>query len=319
MASDAEGVFRSRATRWALVTGDRMVIAAGLLGVAFVVAFGLLRLDAAYAGQQDVADVFSGGFVPGIITLVTVSLSVNQLILSRVFGNPGEFFDRLDETLSFRRRIEDRADRAGSPTDPVHYLEFVAETIEGRAESLRRHAREVGDEELRRYLDGIADYCDRLRGESSANDVMDLVVRTFGTRYAVELRRTRRHLDERSDELPSGMTDDLETIRDSLEEVAVLRQFFKTIAIQRDLALLSRRVGVLGVASLLVSAFMATHLRHTVAAAAGVSLPLLVSVAFVVAISPVVVLVSYVLRLATISLHTLSVGPFVPPREADSD
>ena len=45
----------------------------------------------------------------------------------------------------------------------------------------------------------------------------------------------------------------------------------------------------------------------------------MLGVAFVVTVSPVAVLVAYVLRFATISLHTLSVGPFVPPREANSD
>lgn len=39
--------------------------------------------------------------------------------------------------------------------------------------------------------------------------------------------------------------------------------------------------------------------------------------AFAVAISPVVILISHVVRLATVSLHTVSVGPFVPPSQSD--
>lgn len=320
MASDADGVFRNDATRWALVTGSRVWIAAGILGVSFVLTIGLLRASSAGPGQRRVvANIFGNGFVPGIITLITVSLSVNQLILSRVFGSPGQFFDRLDETLSFRRRAENRACRTGSPSDPARFLEFVERAIRERTDDLRRYASETGDEELSRFLDEMEDYCDHLRNQSAQGDVMDIVVRTFGTRYAAELRRTRRQLDERRDELPSEATDDLETIFDLLEEVAVLRQFFRTIAIQQDLAMLSRRVGVLGVASLFVSVFMAANLEHTLAAVTGWPLPLVVSVAFVVAVSPVVMLVSYVMRLATISLHTLSVGPFVPPNRTGSD
>lgn len=260
MSDGNDGVFRLDVTQWVLVTGNRALVTAGVVGVVFLVTLGLTWVGGVRTGPQSVVPaIFGSGLIAGILAVVTVSLSINQLIFSRVFGNPGELLDTLDDTLAFRRRAEDRAHRFVSPDEPSHFLRFVAETIRERTGELRRHAERTDcDDGFDRYLDELDDYCDHLRRASDEDDMMEVVARILGTEYATKLRQTSRRLDECGDELPDEATDDLEAIFDSLKQVTVLRQFFKTVAIQRDLALLSRRVGVLGLLSLIVSAYTAT-------------------------------------------------------------
>lgn len=321
MSDGNDGVFRSDVTRWVLMTGNRALVTAGILGVAFLVTFGLTWVGGVRTGPRStIPTIFGSGFIAGILAVVTVSLSINQLVLSRVFGTPGDLLDELDDTLAFRRRAEDRARRFVSPDEPSHFLRFVEETIRERTDELRQCV-DRGDcgEDFGQYLDELDDYCDYLRDASNGDEMMEVVARILGTQYATKLRQTSRRLDECGDELPSEATDDLETVFDSLKQVAVLRQFFKTVAIQRDLALLSRRVGVLGLLALVVSAYTATMFEHTLSVVPGWTVPAIVSGAFAVAISPVAMLISHVVRVATVSLHTVSVGPFVPPSESDLD
>ncbi|MFB6206991.1 MAG: hypothetical protein ABEJ05_10755 [Haloglomus sp.] len=305
------------------MTGSRpllaLCIALGVGALTAVVVFtGLV-----YVGPDStLGTVLASGMLGALATVVTVTLSINQLILSRVFGTPADLTDRLEGNLEFRQTIEDVADIDTSPNDPGSFLALLAGTLEERAAALERAVDDADlDDDLDDRVDDLTselvEYAHHLGEAEGSESTFEVLLLTFGTEYADridDVRRLRRTTDER---LPDAATDHVDAILELLKGVAVIRQFFKTLAIQQDLASLSRQLIYTGITGLLVTYYLAqvytpSGMAPTIAAP---WLPWVVVGASMVVFAPVAVLVSTLLRVATVTLYTVSVGSFIPPEE----
>lgn len=100
-----------------------------------------------------------------------------------------------------------------------------------------------------------------------------------------------------------------------LEAIAITRQFFKTLALQKNLAYLSRLVIYTGLLSLLCTIGLALVYRTSSVTVPRSILPVLVTLGVGVILSSLAVFTSYILRTATVARWTVSVGPFIPPKE----
>ncbi|MFB6155204.1 MAG: hypothetical protein ABEJ22_04860 [Haloferacaceae archaeon] len=310
--------------RWVLLTGSRTVLAGGIaVGVAALTAL-LVVTDAVYVGpQSNLSTVLGSGTLGALATIVTVTLSINQLILSRVFGSPADLTDRLEGNLEFRRSVEDVAGVNTSPNDPGSFLALVGSTLEERAASLDRNTESMDDldddavDDFASYTAALVDYADHLATAEDSQSTFEVLVISLGTEYADQIDDTRHLQSTYGDRVPGDVADDLDASLELLKSVATIRQFFKTLAIQQDLARLSRRLIYTGVVAVLVTFYLAlaytgSGLSPTLPAA---WLPAVVSVAAGVIFAPLAVLVSYLLRVATVTLYTVSVGSFIPPEE----
>lgn len=318
---DRTGVTDLRAKRWVLLTGDRGALAA-LLSLAFVaLSYLLIRGGVVYVGDGSTyATVLASGMLGALATIVTVTLSINQLILSRVFGTPADLTDRLDGNLEFRERVEDVTGVDASPNDPGSFLALVAETLEAEAASLERETRDAdvgGDvrEDVTSFTSSVVEYADRLSDGKDSDSTFEVLSLTFGTEYADLLDDARGLQRSVAGDLPEGATDNLDAILELLKAVAVVRQFFKTLAVQQDLASLSRQLVYTGVPALLFTYYLAQVYTATAPTLPGAWLPPLAAVATAVVFAPLSVLVAVVLRVATVTLYTVSVGSFIPPEE----
>jgi len=92
-----------------------------------------LRNDAMRRGLGEVIVNY-----PGLLTLLTVALSVNQLVLSRLFGSAGTLSDQLEGTLDYRRTVEELAGVAASPNEPTAFLGLLADSLARRVGDFRR-------------------------------------------------------------------------------------------------------------------------------------------------------------------------------------
>ena len=114
--------------------------------------------------------------------------------------------------------------------------------------------------------------------------------------------------------IPEEALSDFQAIEDLLESIAVIRQFYKTITIQQDIATLSRLLVYSGIAAL-VAAIVVTRIYRTNSTTLPVAvLPVVVSVGTGVIVAPLSLFVAYILRTATVARQTVSAGPFIPPR-----
>jgi hypothetical protein len=312
---------RSVAVSYLLMGADRRLVAAGIVAFVF---FGLIAASvvapgaAAALGSGDPVETAFQSLVGATITGVTVVLTLNQLVLSQELGAVGDQRERMEGAMSFR---EDVGAMLGTtpPTEPSAFLRsMIAETAD-RAEAVRAS----GDlsEDLERLLESTVRNADRVvdRLEGRAFGEFGVVRAALDFNYSWKLYATRRALEEDG---PSAETHDaLEAFEDSLRLFGPAREHFKTLYVQSELTELSRLVLYTAVPSLVVAVSVlffvdpGTYPGTVFGIEAAVAL---ISAGVAVSVIPFAVLLAYILRIATVTGRTLSIGPFVL-RETERD
>lgn len=340
---------RSRVGRWLLLTGDRWHVAAALLATVTLLLAGLLA-----AGVGDVRNAASltrlfSSLVGGNLTLITVAITINQLILSREFAAPSELRARVEDSLEYRHAVEDVAADEVSPVTPVAFLSFLARSLRHHAERLEpeladREAspRPAGADDDRaephRSDDGTAppvsdresarevvDYARTLIAEadhieSKLDDRpggFEVLITVLSADFAADLygaERLRRHHGEA---LPDSVVETLDGLVDLLEYMGVARRYFETLYLERELAALSRTLLVVGLPAIAASVLATWIYGHPTGAELDRPLLSVVVVGLTgVALAPLVVLVAYVLRITTVTRQSTSLLPFTVTEES---
>jgi len=313
-----------RALYWLTLGGNRIAVTGALVASITAAFFLLTQFGVLAIGPDSVAaSAFASGFISGTVTLVTIALSINQLILSRVFGSPNELFDQLAGARDLRRRVRDHAGKSTVPNDPADFLNLVAKTLTERARRLGS-ALENGSEEppseVTTYAEGIAAYGESISEKiESQTAIVNVLAVILGTEYARNMTATEHLRNEYQGRISDVAAAELEAIDELLESIAVTRQFFKTLSLQQDFARLSRAVAYTGLLALAVSVALALIYRPDSVTVPAQSLPVVVSLGIGVTVTPLAVFIAYVVRAATIARRTVSVGPFVPPEERADD
>ena len=310
---------RERVADWVLIEGDRRVVAgcflAGIVGVMGTLIFtGVV----AVGPDSSVATVFGSGLVSGIVTLVTVSLSINQLVLSRVFGTVDTLTERLEGARDLRHSVEDLAGVPTSPNDPAAFLSMVATTLSDRASGLLETSESIDWTPPAEFTDSLRDLVEygrsidaRLETNAEVTEVLGVVL---GTEYAVNMTAVNHLRNKYGEAVPEDALTELQAIDELLESIAIVRQFYKTMAIQQDFATLSRQIVYSGLIAL-VSAISLTLVYRTNSVTLPQSmLPIVVTLGIGTVVSPLTLFVAYILRAATVARQTVSVGPFIPPK-----
>lgn len=307
-----------RGLHWIVFRGNRLAIVGTLLLFVFAALVALTGTGVFAVGPDSAArTLFSSGLTSGILTVVTLVLSINQLILSRVFGSPSGLGDRLEGTKEFRSELEEIADVPSTPNDPAAFLALIGATIARRGRDLRRSL--DGDEsetaeKVRETLDDVVEYgdeaADSLEPEMSIAAVLDFLLATEYARKMTAVHEARNLYGER---LTDEQREDLEAIESLFGLVAISRQFFKTLALQENFAHLSRIIATTGLAAFFATVTMTLLYRTNALTIDPGVMPLVASAGLTIIVAPVIAVIVYVLRAATIAAHTVSVGPFVPP------
>ena len=312
-------------TRWLYITGDRLVVASvfSLLFVALaalLVGFGLV-----YVGPgSNFASALSSGMLSGLLTLLTVALSINQLILSRLFGSAGSLSDQLSKTLEYRRTVEAVSGVPASPNDPSAFLGLLGDTLGHRVEDIRREATETAvsladAEDVDDYADAVSNYADRLAAADDLGDTFEVLLLTLGTDYADHMDTTRAFENKYGETLSDEATEALEDVQTLLKAVATIRQFFKTVTLQQELAMLSRHLIYTGVPAVVVTYFLSAVYTTSPNQPPPIDpslFPVVMVLATGIILAPLAVLVASLLRVATVSLYTVSIGTFIPPEKS---
>lgn len=306
-----------------LFCGSRLAVAALVLGLMWATTVLLIETNVLEVGQPSSMPSLMSGVVAGQLTLITVTLSINQLILSRMFATPAEITERLGGVVEFRRTVRAVTDGSPPPVEPRAFFTAVAGELGAVAADLGRSA-DAADpgraEEIEATAASLGEYAETVEGivEVGGTEVLYVVSalpheRHVGNTVAVERLRAE---DGDGDEVdsPDPVDETLEDAADLLEAIAVARQHFKTLAIQRQLARLSRYVVYTGVPSIFVAALL--MLAYTSSGVPklpeGIMRPI-ASLSVPIFLAPSVVLSAYVLPLAVVAERTVVTDPFVSP------
>ncbi|WP_170977426.1 hypothetical protein [Halorussus salinisoli] len=317
---DAESEDRRQtggAANWLLVEGNRLVVAGGVLAsvlvalLALVWSFGFTALRPA----SPMYFLFSS-LVTGDLTLVTVVLSINQLVLSRELGAPGTLSERIQGAAQYRADVEETTDVAASPKSPAQFLRFLHEHVESQTHRVGEATATVTDEELRERLDDLtsslfADASLVGRALEADDGIFSVVSATIATNHAGQLQDIAAIRDEYADSLPDDLGDRLDELETHLLQIDVARNYFKTVYVQKELAYLSRILLYVGVPAIVVSGLALVFYNALgPSAVPTLAVYVVVALAFTVGFAPLAILFAFVLRLAWVAQQTASVAPF---------
>ena len=304
--------------KWLLFRGARILVAGIVLGLVWAITVLLIEVNVLEVGPPSSMPSLLSGVVAGQLTLITVTLSINQLILSRMFATPTEITQRLEGTVEFRRTVRDATEGPTPPVAPRAFFASVARELRAGSEELARSAAAADPVQRAEIEEGAASIREYARvvegivGDDRA-EVLYIVSALPHERHAqsrVVVERLRSDVGP----LPESARSALEDASTLLEAVSVARQHFKTLALQQQLSRLSRYIVYTGVPS--IFAAMLLTLAYTSSGGLKISEPLVRPVAALsipVFLAPSVVLSVYILPLAIVAERTVSTGPFYSP------
>jgi hypothetical protein len=307
----------SRTKLWLLLEADRRLVVAGLfLGVfAVLLAVGLsLPAAADKLRAGDAVGTLFQGFLTATITGVTLVLTLNQLVLSQELGAVGDQRERMAGALEFR---EEAAELVGAPVSPARPSQFLRALVQ--TSGLRARALRDAVDEAHEANDAVADLTESLldNAESVASDLdgaqfgeFDVLSAALNFNYSWKIfaaQRIRADHDTLGDEATAA----LDSLVDTLELFGPAREHFKTLYFQWELINLSRGILAAALPALLVAVCMIAFFDPAGDVARSLGVVPVVALASTVAVLPFLVLTAYVLRIATVTKHTLSIGPFI--------
>ena len=305
--------------QWVLLYGDRRVLAlvtiivilSALLIVGTVWEFEMERLVTETRAVQTLFNTLLGG----IILFVSVVLSINIAALAQEFAPLQVKLARIEDSIDFQIELEELVDEGVSPAGLQPFLEYVIGAINAETKLLRTSEDSTGDEQAKEDLLAFVDELDtqlslienRIGGMNP--QVSIVLLSTLKYPYARHINMTRRLKSVHGDQLTEADHDSLVTLLQVLTILASGREYFTTLYFKRELRNLSSSLLILSLPVIVFTAYV------LLAIDAGLfpqpTLPglgsrlLYVNLAFVIALSPYVLLSSYMLRILTVSKHSL--------------
>jgi hypothetical protein len=310
----------SRLRKWVLLDGNRWLLVTLLAGFLFVSVLGLGVLDGGFresvAAKDPIETVFAA-LATGIVTGVTLVVTIDQLVLSRQLAPLAEQREQLENSLQFRRETEKLVEDT-TPAAPGAFIGALVETTDRRASALRDAVDGAGGEfevAIERFVAGHE------RDSAAVSDRRDARYLRFGALraaleydYAYRVHEARRIRQEFEAEMSDDQQAALEELIDALRLLGPAREHIRGLYFQAELVKLSRVILTAAVPALGISlaAVFLLDAGDVPGATLGVDHLLLTATAgATVAVVPFLILVSYVLRIVTITEQTLTTGEFV--------
>jgi len=306
----------SRTKLWLYLEADRRLVVAGLVAAVFlavlVVGLALPAAEAKLRGSDAVETLFQG-FLTATITGVTLVLTLNQLVLSQELGAVGDQRERMAGALDFREDAADLIEAPVSPARPSQFLRALVQMSGRRARTLRDA---VAEEQSAHAA--VTDLTGSLidNAEAVASDLdgaqfgeFDVLSAALNFNYSWKIFAAQRIRE--TETLDDDAEAALDSLVDTLELFGPAREHFKTLYFQWELINLSRGILAAALPALLVAVVMIAFFDPTGSVSRTLGIVPVVAVASTVSVLPFLVLLAYVLRIATVTKHTLSIGPFI--------
>ncbi|SFR58015.1 hypothetical protein SAMN04487947_2511 [Halogeometricum rufum] len=313
----------NRVKLWFLLDANRWFVAFIPIVVSLVamLTFGILDpapLVAAIVSGDPIETLFQA-FVTATITGVTLVVSINSLVLSQELGPLGDQRDRMEGAMSFRADVEEDLDVPAAPPEPSAFLRALIDAVQNRANDLQEAAKGQAETEDRvsAYVEGLISHAGEVSDELEDEQfgTFDVLFAALDFNYSWKIYEARRLRNEFRDSLNDEARDALDNVVNTLTYFGPAREHFKTLYFQWELINLSRAMLYAAVPTLVISSSAILFLDNPgsiTGSTAGVhNLVIVVSLAASLSLLPFGILLSYMLRIATVAKRTLSIGPFI--------
>jgi rubrerythrin len=301
-----------------LVLSNRLVLAGVLLLVALTV---LLALDwiSGFA-STDRAPLFYlfSALTGGNFTLITIIVSINQLVVSRQLSTPGELREQISETNEYRESVLDTLPaNEVAPVTPTEFLHLLLRATKESLARLEHGAEDIEDDDTRALIDDLVEdltahtnHVDDLLQQSKSG-IFSALSATLTTNYSQHIYQARQLQHEYADALSDEEDDSLDELVLLLQQIDVARQYLKTLYMQDELSSLSRWLLAVGLPAVLVCiAMLQLFVASSSAELSPVVLAVLTTASITVALAPLAVVFSFVLRISAVARRTVAITPF---------
>jgi hypothetical protein len=315
---------RDRVKQWVLLDANRWTI----IGLLFLAVFSSLVVLATVSPTpitellqlEDPIHTAFQGLIPGIITGATLVLTINQLVLSQELGPLGSQRERMQGAMDFRQNIEEKTELAVSPLEVSTFFRALIEASERKAAVLRdtvdANTNEEAYEAVTTYVDGMIEDAQNVSEqlENSQFGTFEVVGAALEYNYSRMIHRGRQIQSAHIDSLSEDTNEAFDELIAVLRFVGPAREHFKTHYFQWELinlsyAILYTSVPAIVVAFGMILFFDPGGMTGTIWGIESVLL--VVCIAAAIGVVPFIVLLAYILRIATIAKRTLAIGPFI--------
>lgn len=313
-----------RLVRWTLLKGNRVLFAlllsltilAFLMVVGTIWEFEMERLVTETRAVQTIFNTLLGG----TILFVSVVLSINTAALSQEFEPLPVKLSQIEESIAFQVELEGLVADGVSPVGLKTFLTFVIGAIRAEAESLRATAERVDSNDLRSDFEDFADDIEtqlssmQERLERRNPRLSVILLSGLDYPYAAHINTARRLRVEHGSSLSESDREMLDSLVRVLTVFASGREYFATLYFKRELRNLSGNLLFLSLPVIVFTVYVLLAIDANLfprAPIPGVRQRLFyVNIAFVVALSPYILLTSYIARIVTVSKHSLETTVF---------
>lgn len=252
----------------------------------------------------------ASAFVTGNITLITVVVAINQVILSQELESPDSLQEEIERTAEYRQAA---LDQQPFPTDPSDFLHQLLQQTRQHTLSLEAVLPGTPDEGRDELVTDLPKQCEQISDQlKPASDTLSNVIAPilgvdFGD-FIHQCHRLQARYGEESHEQLHTM---LDQVASDLENLDVARQYFTTIFMKEELAKLSRSLLYIGLFS--VSVPLTLLFQLTTYTGSSPSMPRVVTLSVLtvlIGLLPLAILIAFVLRIATVAQQIAAITPF---------
>lgn len=302
-----------------LLYGDRRIltivttaaILATLLTVGTVWEFEMERLVTETRAVQTLFNTLLGG----IILFVSVVVSINTAALAQGFAPLQDKRARIEDSIEFQSELEGLVDEDVSPAGFESFLKQAIGAIHAETELLLTAEDATDDErakaDLRALVEELDDQLSLIENHlgNTRSPVFTVLFTALEYPYARHITQTRHLRSIHRDALTESEHDALATLLQALTILASGREYFTTLYFKQELRNLSSSLLVLSLPVIVFTAYvllaMDAGLFPQLTVLGLGARNLYINLAFVIALSPYVLLSSYMLRILTVSKQSL--------------
>lgn len=312
---------------WLLFTGNRLVVSGVLLAGVFAAFIGATTVNPVnmrdlLTETTTLTRLFSV-LLSGTILLVSIVVSISSVALSQELTDIENQQERINAAIEYRKQVEGFIEEDISPAHPAGFLLAVLSAMYRTNQDLESIAEESTNSDFQIQLDSFVEQV--TSDIEQAQQLLDgarfgsfrVLLVGLNYNYAGQLHAVRALKQEFEETLTDKEEEVIDNLIDTLKFFATGSEFIKSIYYKRELAQLTNRLLYVSLPVIVFTSYILLALNADLIpemVVFGVS-PLVVFVgfAYTVALTPYIVLTTYVLRVTTVTLRTLSSGPFILP------
>jgi hypothetical protein len=303
---------------WAVLTGDRLLVAALALLVLAVVLGGVVATGLAPLAKETPVLFVLFSLVAANFTLIAIVTSLSTFVLGRRLETPGDIRRKMNDTIDYREEVGRSIGKRVMPVRPDAFFLALYRQASVELDALADVRLEGRTAEVRTTLDDlVADlgaHCEYVVDvlERPASGLKHGLFVSLSADYEDAVHRAWYLQWERSDAFTEAGAEPLGRLASVLQHIEVASRLFKTVFIEAEVAELSRYLLYVGFPAQLAA--VALMLAYTVPGD-GPPLPLgtlrvLVPAVVTAGFAPFLLLGSYVVRLTVVARRTADTFPF---------